>query len=674
MPHSSKGSVEAEIRSLYKDRNKWSEATAIIEFKSGKDGLPKSIWESYSAFANTNGGYIVVGACNNGAIEGIDGKAERYREEFVNILSNGKKCSYTGGAEGGNIAIVELERHEVLVIRVRAAEVGQKPVYLDDNIQKSFIRCLEGDRRCTPQELSQMIRDRDVVSSHYTADADILHDTGIEDLDETTIRQYREDMLRARANHAWGEMDDTSLLMKLGAYRRDRKTGVKGLTLAGLLMFGRTEAIMELHPRYKLDFFEYDGSEKFDSRQRWADRVTVDGTWEANLYQFYKRVWPRLTADLKRPFRLSADMKRQDDSTAHEAVREALANAIIHADYLLDGGIQIFKRPDELELVNAGSLLLTQKEIFEGGNSRCRNRNLQKMFKLAGIVDEAGTGVDKITRGWFEQFLSVPALAEDRLAARVSWILPYTAMLSKVDMAAQRAYLGSEKYASLSAREKIILLLIPGDRYVSNSELRQYIPKLHAVDLGRVLSKFRDAGYLESKGRSNAMKYTLSAPLTRFMREAHLTDGAKLHEDASSVLNRGRSSVLNGESSILNAGSSVLNGESAVSGMPEALSREVNQLVQELGLSAALCAELLRYREKRRHTRQVTDEMVIKLCQGRYITLPQLSVLLDRGASVLRRDCIAALVRHGRLVHKEEKLTHKDQAYTSAGASTRVVK
>ena len=217
-------------------------------------------------------------------------------------------------------------------------------------------------------------------------------------------------------------------------------------------------------------------------------------------------------------------------------------------------------------------------------------------------------------------------------------------------MAAQRAYLGVEKYAALSAREKIILLLIPGDRYVSNSELRQYIPKLHAVDLGRVLSKFRDAGYLESKGRSNAMKYTLSAHLARFMRDAHAAGNL--------ILNGGMSSVLNAGSSVLNAGSSVPN----VSGV---LSQKEEQLVQQLGLSAELREELLQYREKRRHSRQTTDKMVIRLCQGRYITLTQLSILLDRGVSALRRDCIASLVRHGKLVHKEEKLTHMEQAYTS---------
>ncbi len=678
---------------MYKDRNLWTEATAKLEFKSGKEGLPKSLWESYSAFANTNGGYIIIGVGNNGEVEGLDGKADQYRDQFVNILSSGNKCNYTAGAEGGNIAIVELDHHEVLVIRVKEAAAGKKPVYLDGKLQKSYVRSLEGDKKCTEHELARMVRDRDVVNSHYTADEEILPHTGLDDLDAETIRQYREDLLRARANHAWGELDSEGMLKKLGAYRTDRKTGQKGLTLAGLLMFGRTDTIMELHPRYRLDFFELDGSEQFDARQRWADRITVDGTWEANLYQFYKRVWPRLTAELKRPFRLGADMKRHDDSTAHEAVREALANAIIHADYLLDGGIQIYKRPDGLTFANAGCLLLSKREVFEGGNSLCRNRNLQKMFKLAGFVEEAGSGVDKITRGWVEQFLCLPELEEDTVGMQVIWTLPYVSMLSKSGMAAQRAYMGAEKYMSLSVSEKVILLLVPGKGYVSNADIRQYLPQLHSVDVGHILSKLRDAGYLESKGRSNAMRYTLSAPLAAFMQSGQAAESGE-NDIESSVLN-GTSSVLNGDasktlndcgsvinsenpvlstSSVLNGTSSVLNGTGSVlnSKAPAEMADDevgvcdARTLAQKLSLPTELQEELQFYRQKQRHTRWETDAIVLKLCQGRWLTPPQLSILLDRTPKVLRRDCIAALVRHGQLTYKEEKLTHQNQAYRTA--------
>lgn len=63
-----------------------------MEFKSGKEGLPKSLWETYSAFAHTSGGIIIVGVSNDDEIEGIPAIG-KYREEFSNILSSGTKCS-----------------------------------------------------------------------------------------------------------------------------------------------------------------------------------------------------------------------------------------------------------------------------------------------------------------------------------------------------------------------------------------------------------------------------------------------------------------------------------------------------------------------------------------------------------------------------------------------------
>lgn len=215
--------------------------------------------------------------------------------------------------------------------------------------------------------------------------------------------------------------------------------------------------------------------------------------------------------------------------------------------------------------------------------------------------------------------------------------------------------------------------------------------------MGHILSKLRDAGYLESKGRSNAMKYTLSAPLAAFMQSAQSAESAENNIE-SSVLN-GESSVLNGSSSVLNGGSPVLNGDasktlnecysvinsenpalggsSVLNGGSSVLNSEnpdkmadneegvcdARILAQKLGLPAELQEELQSYREKQRHTRWETDTIVLKLCKGRWLTSPQLSILLDRTPKVLRRDCIAALVRHGQLEYKEEKLTHQNQAY-----------
>ncbi len=75
------------------------------------------------------------------------------------------------------------------------------------------------------------------------------------------------------------------------------------------------------------------------------DRVTLDGKWSGNLYDFYRKVYLKLTADLKVPFALEKG-QRQDETPVHEALREALANALVHADYADRASVLVVKRPD----------------------------------------------------------------------------------------------------------------------------------------------------------------------------------------------------------------------------------------------------------------------------------------------------------------------------------------
>lgn len=59
----------------------------------------------------------------------------------------------------------------------------------------------------------------------------------MDDIDKETLRKYRQIFEIRNDGHVWNALDDKSFLEKLGGYRKDRKTGVEGLTLAGLLMF-----------------------------------------------------------------------------------------------------------------------------------------------------------------------------------------------------------------------------------------------------------------------------------------------------------------------------------------------------------------------------------------------------------------------------------------------------
>ncbi|MEZ4473212.1 MAG: ATP-binding protein [bacterium] len=96
----------------------------------------------------------------------------------------------------------------------------------------------------------------------------------------------------------------------------------------------------------------------------------------------------------------------------HRAVREALVNALIHADYSVPQGIVAIRRPTGFEFENPGSLLVDPDRIREGGHSVCRNPALQHMFFLIGLGEKAGSGYNTIRQAWGSQHWFPPRLTE----------------------------------------------------------------------------------------------------------------------------------------------------------------------------------------------------------------------------------------------------------------------
>ena len=180
----------------------------------------------------------------------------------------------------------------------------------------------------------------------------------------------------------------------------ERNSGNEGLTLAGLLMFGKGLSIRERFSNFRMDYIDFSG---IKGEERYRDRLTYDGRWENNLYQFFSIVSPKITRDLPRPFKL-VGMKREDDTPQHKAVREALTNSIIHSDVFLSGGIlRIEKHDDRLCFRNPGTLKLPLEDIFEGGNSKARNPKMQDMLRMIGLGENLGSGFPKILDAWCER-------------------------------------------------------------------------------------------------------------------------------------------------------------------------------------------------------------------------------------------------------------------------------
>ena len=386
-----------------------------VEFKSAKGGFPGSFWETFSAFANTNGGMIVLGVKEKDGHfipDGLDAEAvDKYRKQFWNEAHNKSRVSAALLVEG-DIELFECKQsnHQILIFHIPRAPYDVRPVYLTQNpFGNTYKRCHEGDYRCSNQQVRRMFADAD--HALHPADARILPGYSMDDLDMPTLAQYRQRFRLRQENHAWNALSDIEFLKRLGAYRIDRETSEEGFTIAGLLMFGKTESITDgaCCPWYFVDYREVLTS---DADERWTNRVYPDGNWSANLYQFFYRVYPLITQMLSVPFRLEG-VERVEETSLHKAVREALVNTLVHADYQQRGNIVVIRKLNELIFKNPGTLLISIEDYYEGGYSVCRNPNLQKMFMMLGGGERAGSGTDTIVRGCADYHWALPVLQED---------------------------------------------------------------------------------------------------------------------------------------------------------------------------------------------------------------------------------------------------------------------
>ena len=173
-------------------------------------------------------------------------------------------------------------------------------------------------------------------------------------------------------------------------------------------MFGNDYDIVRHYPEYFLDYREV-----VDTSTRWVDRIeSTSGDWSGNLFDFYFRVYNKLARDIKVPFKLEG-ITRADDTPVHKAIREALANCLINADYYGRCGVVILKELNKISLRNPGYIRTGKKQMRLGGKSDPRNKALMKMFNLLEIGERAGSGVPNIFNVWADEGWPEPVITEE---------------------------------------------------------------------------------------------------------------------------------------------------------------------------------------------------------------------------------------------------------------------
>lgn len=379
--------------------------TVTVEFKRARGGIPGDFWPSYSAFANTDGGAIVLGVREENGKREIEGltDVEKIKADLWNAANNSEKVS-ANVLTNGSVHPVRVKDKWVVVVNVPRAARTDRPVYVGADVFKgTYRRNGEGDYRCSRGAVEAMIRDK----CAETADNCVLEDMVLSDLDEDSVRRYRMIFQNRRPEHAWNKLTDEAFLCKIGAAKADKNDEVHPL-LAGLLCFGDFVTIMGVLPDYFLDY-----REKVDDGTRWKDRVAAhDANWSGNIVDFYFRIYDRLTSDVKVPFALDDEGRRVNETKVHKALRELLANALIHADYHGRRGIVIEKHYETLSFRNPGSLRMSRELAIAGGNSDARNARIFNIFALIDVGERSGMGLSNLYSVWEECGYARPLIEE----------------------------------------------------------------------------------------------------------------------------------------------------------------------------------------------------------------------------------------------------------------------
>ena len=369
-----------------------------IEAKKALGGLPKSIWETYSAFANTLGGIILLGVIETAdkTFDSVDlSDPDGLIREFWHIINDPLKVSVNILAEK-DVYVEEVGGDHIVVIKVPRADRAYKPVYVDNDTRNTYRRSGEGDYRCTYEEYQAMVRDAAVRSP----DMHLARSMGLEALNSESVRSFRQRMKLYRPKHMWESLADTAFLQKIDAIGDDG--GLLHPTFAGLLMFGNHQDILCEYPNYAITY-----REQLDTKGNWEE-----APWSGNVYEFYYWAYKKLQQNAKKP--------------ARQALREVLANCLVNADYHGSGGIIVSKGYQKITLSNPGSFRVPLDTAKSGGVSDPRNAAMARMFRFVDVGEYTGGGIPNLYRIWKSENWPEPVFSESCSPDRVSLTLYMT--------------------------------------------------------------------------------------------------------------------------------------------------------------------------------------------------------------------------------------------------------
>ncbi len=403
----------------------------MLEVKEAKGGLPKSIWETYSAFANTSGGILILGAKENGDLSlspsGLSKEdIEKLKKDFWNNINN-KSIVSKNIISNENVQEKEIDGSFILQINVPKAQREDKPIYVFGNMDSgSYKRNAEGDYHCTSVEIKTMVAES--ISS--SSDSSILEDADISWLSSSSIDGYKNMFKAQNPTSPWSALGKEDFLLRIGALKDKNRKFYP--TIAGLLFFGYDWRIRMIFPNY---FLDYADERDFSLNKRYLKRIsTYSGDWDGNLYEFLINVATDISLKMPKEFNVKNDtIFREDDSLLIKAIREGLANACSNSDFNFSQGLKVVLKENGLRIENPGLMLIDEEQALKGGQSEPRNPSILNMLSSIGIGDRQGWGISFINEALKQNKFGELSIKETTCPDRTTLFLPINFKGEKVE-------------------------------------------------------------------------------------------------------------------------------------------------------------------------------------------------------------------------------------------------
>ena len=392
---------------------KYRTETDRIEAKTANGGFPKKCYDTFSSFSNKYGGMIIFGINeeNNFSTEGV---------YDVKDLQNQISHLCTDSMEPAirpDILPLEFEGKNIVAVSINEISQNRKPCYYKPKGIKggSYTRVGDKDDNMTDYELYAL----QSYKEHIFEDTRPTKRATVADLNSEQLNLYIEKVKNSKPNFS---KNDFAKCLKLCGITDSNDQTVYP-TLAGTMIFG--EYPQSFYPQLFVACVVVPGNKLGDvgtMGERFIDNKRIEGTIEEMLngtMNFLRR-------NMKTSVIIDSNGKRTDRTEYPlEALREAVANALIHRDYSTqteNAYVSVNMYDDRIEILNPGALYGTNKIEKLGTDTTMESRNptLVRILEDKGsVIENRHSGIPTMKREMKKYGLPEPEFYEERDSFKV---------------------------------------------------------------------------------------------------------------------------------------------------------------------------------------------------------------------------------------------------------------